>query len=104
VEVGGVKAFLVDSSNSLLVAAPAMDASGNVIFRFRVPVTPVGSKTVTVTGSGAKSATATLTVSALTLTVNPSLGVPGTPVTISGSGFTAGGNIPIGNLTYTGTA
>ena len=91
-------------------SAKTTDSDGKVEFKVMVPADANrGTQTVKVTGSesaegadDAPSATASLSVGVLALTIQPAMVVPGQQITIEGSGFVAGDEIPsvsIGNQT-----
>ncbi len=73
-------------------------------YRFVVPVaTTTGVKNVVIVETGGtKTATFQLTIVQRTLTVTPTSAAPGSSISISGTGFTAGGAIAPGSLTLTG--
>jgi len=77
---------------------------GAANFSINVPALLAGAQSVIITDNAGNSATTTLTIAGSPLTPSPSTGVIGTRVTVSGSGFTANGNIAAGALMFGGVA
>jgi hypothetical protein len=98
------------AANSTTVAGVAVTHAlatitlGAASFTFAVPAGLAGDKNVIVTDNLANTVTVKLTLQGSPLTPSPSTGVIGTRVTVSGSGFTANGNIPINQITFGGAA
>ena len=98
------------AANSTTVAGVAVThlaatiTTGAASFTFAVPAGLAGDKNVIVTDNTAATVTVKLTLQGSPLTPSPSTGVIGTRVTVSGSGFTSNGNIPINQITFGGAA
>jgi len=90
--------------NVAMTPAVPTVTGGAANFTFAVPAGLAGAKTVVITDSAANTVSTTLTVLGSPLTASPATGVIGTRVTVSGTGFTANGNIPIGQLMFGATA
>src|SRR5208337_5137666 len=85
--------------------AQTTSATGTFTCTFTVPTVTAGAHAVTVSGSDigtmpADTATATFTVTAPAITLSPVQGPAGTPVTVTGSGFSV--STTIGTITFNG--
>ena len=77
-------------------AEPQSDSNGNITITVNVPMdVNAGSREVKVKSEENRIGTASLTVPKPTLTVTPTEGLRGTPVTLTGSGFTANDSLQI---------
>ena len=83
-------------ANTVNSAKPTADTNGNIIITVDVPdlVNP-GSREVKVRANNSRVGTAALTVPKPALTVTPTESLRGTPLTLTGTGFTAGDNVQI---------
>lgn len=82
---------------------PTADTNGNITITVNVPndVNP-GSREIRAIGDNSRLGTASLTVPKPVLTVSPEEGRRGTPVTLTGSGFTADQSVEIKYAEYDG--